>query len=492
MKRSSGILLPLSSLPSPHGIGTMGKSAYEFVDFLKDAGQSWWQLLPLSPSNCGNSPYSSYSAFAGNPNYIDLDFLAKDWIITRKSISAIDFGNDEESVDYAKVNAGRELLLRSAFERSRSVLENDIRRFRDENPWAENYSLYMAAKKHFGMLPWMQWEDRELRFHRPEAVEKYSRLLREEMDYHCFVQMLFYRQWEQLKTYANEKGIRFMGDMPIYVALDSADVWSEPEFFQLDSEGCPTAVAGCPPDDFTAEGQLWGNPLYNWDRMREDGYGWWIRRIGNAEKLYDALRIDHFRGLDEYWAVPADEKTAVNGSWQKGPGMGLAGVLGSWFNNMTFVIEDLGLLSDSVRELVKASGFPNMAVLQFAFDVGSDSVYLPHNCRENSVCYIGTHDNDTVSGWVKTRSREELRFARDYMHITDDEGWSWGMIRTGMATACTLFIARMQDVLDLPESCRINIPGVAEGNWHWRLKKGAASKKTARKLLEYTKRYRRL
>ena len=492
MSRCSGILMPLSSLPSHWGIGTMGKSAYEFVNFLQRAGQKYWQILPLVPTSCGNSPYSSFSTYAGNPNYIDLDMLASSGLVKKSEINAIDWGSDPSRVDYDKVNAGREKLLRIAFSRGRVKLRTEVEAFRSGNFWVEDYALYMAAKSYFGMKSWTEWDDRALRMREPEALCSYRELLKDEIEYHCFVQMLFSRQWNALREYAHGNGIQFIGDIPIYVALDSADVWSEPQFFMLDEDNMPTLVAGCPPDAFTDEGQFWGNPLYDWERMRNDGYGWWIRRIDGAGKLYDVVRIDHFRGFESFWAIPADAESAKEGFWMQGPGMGLVSVLRGWFPQMRYIAEDLGMLTDAVHRLVSDSGFPGMSVLQFAFDAKGNSDYLPHNCKSGTVCYVGTHDNDTVNGWVKHSKKEDVAFAEKYMHITPDEGWCWGMIRTGMATGCELFVVPMQDVLELGGECRMNVPGVAEGNWEWRMLPGADTKKVAAKLREYTVRYRRL
>ncbi len=492
MERASGVLLPMSALPSPYGIGSMGKSAYAFVDFLEAAGQRYWQLLPLGPTNQGDSPYSSFSTFAGNPCFIDLDLLIADGLLEAKDLEGEDWGKDPQQVDYDRVRASRQRLLRLAFSRGREKTRAAAAAFRRENAsWLEGYALYMALKAHFDGAPWTEWPE-EIRCRRPEAMARYGELLREEIDFQVFVQYLFYSQWDALRRYAQERGLRFFGDIPIYVALDSADVWSEPQFFQLDENNMPGEVAGVPPDAFSDEGQFWGNPLYDWDAMRADGYGWWIRRIDGARKLYDMVRIDHFRAFESYWAVPGGETTAKNGRWRPGPGMGLVGVLTSWFCDLDFVAEDLGIITDDVRRLLKDSGLPGMKVLQFAFDAAADSDYLPHNCQANSVCYVGTHDNNTVLGWVESSSEEDLAFARRYMHITDDEGWCWGMIRTGMATASRLFMVQMQELLELPGACRTNIPGTAEGNWRWRMLPGAANGALAERLRRCTETYRRL
>ena len=493
MKRSSGILMSISSLPSNYGIGTMGKCAYKFVDFLKSAGQSYWQLLPMGPTSYGDSPYASFSSFAGNPYFIDLDMLVKDGLLKASELKDIDWGSDAGKVDYGKIYSARFDVLRKAFERGRKKLEEEFELFRQENcRWIENYALYMAVKKHFDMLSWTQWPDEDIRLHKAEAVEKYAEMLKEDVDFYAFIQLLFYRQWNQLKEYAHENDVQFIGDIPIYVPLDSADVWSEPEFFQLDEENLPVEVSGVPPDEFTEDGQLWGNPLYDWDAMRNDGYGWWLRRVDGARSLYDLIRIDHFRGLDSYWAVPAGDTTAKNGHWVPGPGMGLVGVLQSWFKDLKLIAEDLGYPTPGVQQLLRDSGLPGMKVLQFAFDAHGEADHAPHCCSFNSVCYIGTHDNHTVMGWLDTLSKEDKKFAKAYMNITEDEGWCWGMIRAGMASASDLFVVQMQDVLELGGECRMNAPGTFGTNWQWRMLPDAIDKKLSKKLKFYTETFRRL
>ena len=492
MERSSGILMPMSALPSGYGIGTMGRCAYEFVDFLAASGQKYWQLLPLGPTSYGDSPYSSFSTFAGNPYYIDLDLLIDEGLLEKREVLDRDWGEDPARTDYGLIYRERFPLLRLALSRGRERLWPQVESFRRENAgWIENYALYMAVKAGFGMSSWTQWPDREIRMHSPRAVLEYSERLREELDFYVFLQFLFFHQWDALRLYARESGVRFIGDIPIYVALDSADVWSEPGFFQLDENNLPLEVAGVPPDAFTEAGQLWGNPLYDWDAMEKDGYGWWIRRIEGARKLYDLIRIDHFRGFESYWAVPAGDATAIGGAWRPGPGMKLVGVLTSWFHQLQFIAEDLGYVTAGVRELVEASGLPGMKILEFAFDAHGESDYLPHRCDSRSVCYLGTHDNDTVMGWLETLSPEDRAFASRYMHITEDEGWCWGLIRTGMSTASELFVVQMQDVLELPASCRMNIPGSSSGNWRWRMLPGALTEKLAARLYEYTLTFRR-
>ena len=492
MNRSSGIIMPMYSLPSPYGIGTMGKAAYEFVDFLKASGQKYWQLLPLGPTDAGDSPYSSPSTFAGNPYLIDLDMLIEEGLILQSEVDKVNWGENEEKVNYGVMYTHRLNILRLAFDRfSEKNTQDDYFAFCSENSrWLESYAMYMALKQYFSMKPWMEW-DEDIRMRRSEALLEYSSKLKSEIDFWYFIQYIFYKQWNLLRNYAKQQGISFIGDVPIYVALDSSDVWSEPWFFMLDEKNVPVEVSGVPPDAFTDEGQLWGNPLYNYSKMQSDGFGWWIRRIEGASKLYDVVRIDHFRGFESYWAVPYGEKTAKNGHWEKGPGMALVGVLTSWFANLEFIAEDLGICTSEVYKLLNDSGLPGMKVLQFAFDSSGTSSYLPHCCTFLSCCYTGTHDNNTIGGWVKTLSNEDLEFARDYMHITEDEGWSWGMVRCGMSTSSVLFMMQMQDLLELDEKARTNIPGIAEGNWRWRMKKGALTDEISSRLLSLTKTYRR-
>ena len=493
MKRSSGILMPMSSLPSNYGIGTMGKAAFSFVDFLAASGQRYWQLLPMGPTGCGDSPYSSFSSFAGNPYFIDLDLLIKDGLLSPKDVKNIDWGDNAEEVDYGKIYKNRFKVLYKAYEKGRTLFAEELSRFCAENSaWLENYALFTAIKEKFGGKCWLDWEDEKIRKHDLSAVEEYKNELADRVEFYEFVQFLFFNQWEKLKKYAAEKEVYFIGDVPIYAALDSADVWSEPRFFNLDEDNVPTEVAGVPPDAFSEDGQLWGNPLYNWEEMRKDGYGWWIRRIGGAERLFDVIRIDHFRGFESFWAIPYGDKDAKNGKWEKGPGVPFVKMLAAWFSGLEFIAEDLGIIGDDVRNLVKESGFPGMKVLEFAFNSESYSTYLPHSCGKDSVCYIGTHDNETVSGWLENSKKADIAFAKKYMKITEDEGWQFGFIRTGMQTNSTLFVVQMQDVLSLPPNTRTNIPGKAFGNWKWRMKKGAATAALSKRLYSYTKTYQRL
>lgn len=470
MRRSCGVLLPISALPSPYGIGTLGKAAYDFVDFLTEAGQSWWQLLPVGPTSYGDSPYQSFSTYAGNPYFVDLDLLVRDGLLKKEEIEARDWGRDPSRVDYAAIYRSRFQLLQIAVDRGWERDADKVKAFSEKNAgWLPDYALFMALKRHFDMRAWTQWEDEDIRLRRPAAVERYQRELSEDIRLFTYIQYLFFRQWEALRTYAHKKGIGMIGDLPIYVAMDSADVWAEPDSFQLDERNIPKEVAGVPPDYFSEDGQLWGNPLYNWDAMKADGYGWWIRRVDGASRLYDILRIDHFRGLESYWAVPYGEPTAKNGRWIKGPGMDLVGVLKGWFSSLQFIAEDLGYLTPEVRQFLQDSGFPGMKVLEFAFDSREPSDYLPHTYTPNCVCYVGTHDNAPVMAWKDEADPDDVALAVRYLGLNQEEGFHWGMIRGGQSSVADLFIAQMQDYLGLGADSRMNTPGLLGGNWQWRL-----------------------
>jgi len=484
--------MPLSSLPSKYGIGTIGKAAYDFVDFLVAADQKYWQLLPLGSTSYGDSPYQSFSTFAGNPYYIDLEMLIKDGLLKKKDVDAIDWGTDPEHVDYGKIYENRFTVLKMACDEGLKKYPEEFSAFKKENErWIENYALFMALKRHFGMKSWTEWPEEDIRKHETAACAKYLEELGEDVVFFEFIQFLFFKQWAEFKAYAKEKEVEIIGDLPIYVALDSADVWSEAYWFQIDEENVPVDVAGVPPDYFSADGQLWGNPLYNWEKMQADGFGWWIRRVDGAFKLYDVLRIDHFRGFESYWAVPYGETTAKNGRWVKGPGMNLVGVLASWFKDKSFIAEDLGYLTPEVHQLQEDSGFPGMKILEFAFDSREASNYLPHTYHNNCICYTGTHDNTPIALWKKDADKADVALAIKYLGLNDEEGFNWGFIRGGMSSVSNLFVAQMQDYLDLGEGARMNTPGIPEGNWTWRMTKGAASKKLAAKIAEMVRIYGR-
>lgn len=491
MNRSAGILMPVFSLPSPYGIGSLGADARAFVEFLQQAGQGWWQVLPLTPPGAGNSPYSSESTFAGNLLFIDLDTLAQQGLLTAAELAEARMPQGEQ-IDYTALRKTREPLLRKAFGRMDEALRQQVRLFGEQNLWVQEYALYKALKTRFGELPWYDWPDAALRSHEPAAVKQWQETLRDEMEFHICLQFWFFTQWAALKEYANQRGVRLMGDLPIYVSLDSADVWCERHQFLLDGEGRPTKVAGVPPDYFSEEGQLWGNPLYDWDAMAADGYGWWIRRMDGAVRLFDAVRIDHFRAFERYWAVPAAAKTAREGEWEQGPGIAVLKVLKDWFScaGVEYIAEDLGTLTEEVHALRREAGLPGMKVLQFAFD-GPANAYLPHNHERCCVCYTGTHDNNTLLGWYETAEPEERAFAERYLGACGAEAVRQAMLRCGQASVADLFVAQMQDYLALDGTRRINVPGVAEGNWGWRMLPGAATDALAAEIRALTETYGR-
>ena len=484
--------MPISSLPSPYGIGTLGKAAYEFINFLVKSNQKYWQLLPVGPTSYGDSPYRSFSTFAGNPYFIDLDMLIEDGLLTKDDVDGINWGDNEESVDYGALYNNRFTVLKKARDTGLVRDAADFARFVEANKeWLVDYALYMSVKKKFNSQSWTAWEDEDIRLHKPEAVEKYLVELDEDVKFYEYIQFLFFKQWDKLKAYAKENGIEIIGDIPIYVAMDSCDVWSNPRQFALDSENRPVDVSGVPPDAFTRDGQLWGNPLYDWDYMKKDGYGWWIRRIAGASKLYDVIRIDHFRGFEAYWAVPATETTAKNGRWITGPGMNVIGVLKNWFPDVSFIAEDLGYLTPGVKKLLEDSEFPGMKVLEFAFDTREPSNYLPHTYIEDCVCYVGTHDNSPVMLWKDEADPDDMEMCHKYLGINEEEGLNWGLIRGGMSSVAKLFVAQMQDYLGLGKGSRINQPGKSTGNWTWRMKKDAITDELTDKIAFMTKMYGR-
>lgn len=491
--RKCGILLPVSSLPSRYGIGSFGEEAYKFADFLAASGQGAWQILPLGPTSYGDSPYSSFSSSAGNPYFIDLDKLIEEGLLDKDEVEGVDWGSEPEYIDYGKIYEHRFDVLRLACERGWAGDAGKIAAFVDSNRgWLPDYALFMALKRHFGMKSWIEWPDEDARMRKSDVIEKYRCELDADIRLFTWAQYKFFEQWDALREYVHSLGIEIIGDIPIYVALDSADVWSDPRSFLLDERNVPTVVAGVPPDYFCADGQLWGNPIYDWEHMKSDGYGWWIRRIESAKRLYDVIRIDHFRGFDSYWAVPYGEETAKNGEWRTGPGIGLVGVLRDWFHDTRFIAEDLGYLTPSVMQLVKDSGFPGMKVLEFAFDSREPSNYLPHTYTPNCVCYVGTHDNETAMQWWKKISRADSAYARRYLGLNSREGINWGLIRGGMSSVAELFVGQLSDFLGLGAEARINEPGNPSGNWRWRLQPGQLTDELAAKIYEYTRMYGRL
>lgn len=491
--RACGILLPVFSLPSKYGIGAFSKEAYDFVDFLKEAGQKYWQILPLGPTGYGDSPYQSFSTFAGNPYFIDVEeFVEKGWITSEDCRK---FSCDCKSgIDYEKLYVNRTALLMKAFKASNIVSDKDFSTFCKKNAfWLDDYSLFMAVKNFYGGKSWTEW-DKDIRVRKPDAVKKAMAEFAEEISFYRFVQYFFKKQWMALKKYANGNGIELIGDIPIYVAFDSSDVWASPELFDLNSDNIPNAVAGCPPDPFAITGQLWGNPLYRWDYHKETGYAWWIKRISFCFELYDVVRIDHFRGFDEFYSIPYGDPTAEFGKWKKGPGYGLFKAINDALGERKIIAEDLGFLTDSVRKLVKKTGYPGMKILQFAFGDGSANEYLPHMVGNNSVIYTGTHDNETTKGWYErllTDDKKCAKYLSEYTGVTEPSEMAWAVIRLAYASVCDTAIIPMQDVLNLGNEARINTPSVLGGNWAWRMKPGAATKTVAKRLKKLAQIYNR-
>lgn len=492
--RASGVLLPISSLPSNYGIGTFSKEAYRFVDQLQEAGQTYWQILPLGPTGYGDSPYQSFSTFAGNPYYIDLEALVEEGLLTREECDACDFGDNEKYIDYEKIYFARFDILRKAYERSNIRENQDFVEFTEKNAyWLDDYALYMAVKNKFEGKAWIEW-DNDIRNRETKAIKAYKEELADEITFYQFQQYTFAKQWYNLKHYANEKGIKIIGDIPIYVAFDGSDSWSNPKLFQFDEEGMPVAVAGCPPDAFSETGQLWGNPLYDWEYHKKTGYKWWLQRVAYCFELYDVVRIDHFRGFDEYYSIPYGDETAVNGKWMPGPGYDLFKKLNTKLGDLDIIAEDLGFLTDTVLELLQQTGYPGMKILQFAFDSREESDYLPHNYTSNSIVYTGTHDNDTVRGWYEEIPECDKEFAKRYMNnaTTPEEDIHWDFIRLAMGSVSDTCIIPLQDYLGLGTEARINVPSTLGTNWKWRMSKDEFKPEIIEKVKDMTKLYGRL
>ncbi len=479
--RRSGILMHISSLPGPGGIGSLGKEAYAFADFLKASGMAVWQVLPLGPTGYGESPYQSSSVFAGNPMLISCAALREAGLVTYDDGEEF-IPDDPERVDYPAVRESKEKLLRRCFAQSEGKLQKELAAFRRENPWVEDFALFTALKARYGGVMWTKWPDREVRRRQPAALERCRQELDGEIRYHLFCQYLFFRQWFALKRYCNGLGIRLFGDMPIYVAEDSADTWTHPEAFQLDGEGVPKRVAGVPPDFFSADGQLWGNPLYRWFSLRLHGYGWWVERMAAMAKMYDIVRIDHFIGFANYYSVPQGAPNARTGKWIIGPGKSLFRTLEKKIPGLNIVAEDLGCVNDRVRRLLTAVGYPGMRVLSFGFGGGEDNPHLPANYVTNSVVYTGTHDNDTVRGWIGTADDAALAQARQLLGFDKPEDGPAAFVRAVLASRADTAMIPMQDVLGLGGWARMNRPGTIGNNWLWRMAPGAATPELAQRL----------
>ncbi len=490
--RASGVLMHISSLPGETGIGTFGKEAYNFIDFLKSSGQTYWQVLPLCPTSYGDSPYQSFSTFAGNPYFIDFDLLCNDKLLKKSDYSKMKWFEIEEKIDYELLFKNRFKVLRKAF--SKFDLDNlNYKDFCNYNVfWLDDFALYMASKNLFNGKPWNEWP-REFKTREKLSISKAEKELKDEIDFQKFIQYVFFTQWNNLKKYANENGIKIIGDIPIYVAGDSADVWANPKQFLLDEDCNPIEVAGCPPDAFSDDGQLWGNPLYDWEYMKKDGYSWWKNRIEHLCNMCDVIRIDHFRGFESYYCIPAESKTAKIGEWRKGPGIDFFKEIESSLGKKNIIAEDLGYLTPAVKKMLKQSKYPGMKVLQFAFDTDDDNDYLLHNFTKNSVAYTGTHDNDTVVGFMtKTAPRKTRKRARDYLRLTRKEGYTWGFIKAVLSSNSDTAIITMQDLLGLGNDARMNYPSTIQNNWQWRAKPDYLSNELAEKLYYYTNLYQRI
>ena len=494
-KRQSGVLMHISSLPGKYGIGSFGQSAYDFVDFLVRTKQRYWQILPLGTTSYGDSPYQSFSAFAGNTYFIDFDILIEEGLLNEADVKGADFGDDPRKVDYAKIFDARRPIMEKAVARFLKAEDlSDYESFVEENAaWLEVFAEYMAIKEHFDNLAWTEWPDEAIRRREAASLASYREKLADKLTYHRVTQYLFFKQWLRLKAYANEHHIEIVGDMPIYVAADSADVWAQPHFFKTDAVGKPTCVAGCPPDEFSETGQLWGNPIYDWEAMDKDGYAWWIERLRESFKIYDIVRIDHFRGFESYWEVPADSDTSATGKWVKGPDYKLFAAVKEALGDLNIIAEDLGFMTDEVIELRERTGFPGMKILQFAFNPDDESIDSPHLAPNNSVMYTGTHDNNTVLGWYKDEIDDATRqYMAQYTNRKEYETVPHAMLRTIFASVSFMAIATMQDLLELDSAARMNYPSTIGGNWTWRMTAEELNPIIEGELYSLTKTYRRM
>ncbi len=488
--KESGILMHISSLPSPYGIGTLGKKAYEFVDMLKASGQKYWQVLPVGPTSFGDSPYQSFSAFAGNPYFIDLDILIEEGLLDRKEVEETFWGSDPEFIEYDVIYNARFAVLKKAFLASDYRETPQYARFLEDNAWwLEEYALFMAIKGDHDNREWLSWEE-DIRFARPEAVERYRNKLADEIEFYRFLQFKFYEQWDRIKEYANSRGISIIGDIPIYVALDSADVWMNPGLFKLDADLKPVNVAGCPPDAFSDWGQKWGNPIYDWDKMESDGFAWWKKRMAASARLYDVTRIDHFIGIVRYYNIPVDG-VPKDGFFAKGPGIKLIEAIDSVMGDAKVIAEDLGVVVPEVTELIKKSGYPGMKVFQFAFDGSTTNKHALHNHRKNYVVYIGTHDNETIKGYIENATERNIEYMKKYLGVESEEEIPDRMLRFAYMSVADTVIIQMQDLLGKDNRARMNLPSTLGINWKWRMRDGEFTREIRDKLRELTKLYGR-
>ena len=495
LTRSSGVLMHITSLPNAFGIGSFGQSAYDFVDFLVETKQTYWQILPLTTTSYGDSPYQSFSAIAGNTHLIDFDLLTQMGLLKEADYASVNFGDDPTSVDYDRIFYARRPILETAVKNflSNQSFQADFKSFEKNNRlWLDDFAEFMAIKEHFGNQALQRWDDKKAVARDPKTLEKYRTLLADQIQYFKVTQYFFFKQWGELKDYANQKGIKIIGDMPIYVAADSVEVWTKPELFQLDKERNPLFVAGVPADQFSATGQLWGNPLYDWEEHKKQGYAWWIHRIEESFKIYDVLRIDHFKGFSDYWQVDGKADIAKYGSWQPGPGYDLFKAVKEQLGDLPIIAEDLGNIDDKARKLLADCNYPGMKILQFGFeDVSGKSLDSPHYCIPHSIVYTGTHDNDVTNGWYNGLTEQQQQYINDYTHRSKDESICQTMIRQLFATVSNTAIATMQDVLDLPASSRMNVPSTIGGNWQWRMQQSDLTKDKKDFLAKMTTLYQR-
>ena len=469
-RRSSGVLMHITSLPGEFGIGTFGKSAYNFVDFLEETKQTYWQILPLTTTSYGDSPYQSFSAVAGNLNLIDFSLLKEAGLLDETDYSTVDFGSNPEKIDYALLFEARRPILEKAVAntiKSNEILD-EIEEFESKNSsWLPDYAEYMAIKESFGYQSFIHW-DENIKNGEETAREKYRTELQDSIRYYTVTQYFFFKQWLALKEYANKKGIKIIGDMPIYVSADSVEMWTMPELFKVDENNEPLYVAGCPADDFSPTGQLWGNPIYDWAKHKEQGFSWWIYRVQESFKIYDVLRIDHFKGFSDFWQIDRDAENAVNGTWEAGPGIELFQKIKEQLGDLPIIAENLGFIDEKAEKLLDDSGYPGMKILQFAFP-GEDNLDRPHHYTQNSVAYTGTHDNDVVNGWYEKLSESEKELVSEYLNRRNEEKITEAMIRGIYSSVSDYAIVTMQDLLDKDATSRMNVPSTVGGNWEWRM-----------------------
>ena len=469
-KRSSGVLMHITSLPGEFGIGTFGKSAYDFVDFLEETKQTYWQILPLTTTSYGDSPYQSFSAVAGNLNLIDFSLLKEEGLLEESDYSNVNFGENPEKIDYALLFEVRRPILEKAVANTAkySNVLAEIEKFeKDNSSWLADYAEYMAIKESFGYQSFIHW-DEDIKKGEKAAREKYRTELQDSIRYYTVTQYFFFKQWLALKEYANDKGVKIIGDMPIYVSADSVEMWTMPELFKVDENNEPLYVAGCPADDFSPTGQLWGNPIYDWEKHKEQGFSWWIYRVQESFKIYDVLRIDHFKGFSDFWQIDKDAENAVNGTWEAGPGIELFQKIKEQLGDLPIIAENLGFIDEKAEKLLDDSGYPGMKILQFAFP-GEDNLDRPHHYTQNSVAYTGTHDNDVVNGWYEKLSESEQELVSEYLNRRNDETITKAMIRGIYSSVSDYAIVTMQDLLDKDATSRMNVPSTVGGNWEWRM-----------------------